>query len=142
MDSISISKDTLEAMASILRGYGYEVSLKDSETKESGIKKPYINNKFNKIRDLDLYSLGSCTCLFLSKTVVEDFKLCYYIAESADVTIGYLEEHEGDVGDIPIKTNRIGAGDHDIVEKLSNYDYVIKLSDVFKLMDSNEEFYA
>lgn len=138
----SISKDTLEGMASILRGYGYEVSLKESETKESGIKKPYINNKFNRISDLDLYSLGCCTCLFLSETVVEDFKQGDYIAVSEDVTIGYLGRHEGDVEDIRILTNRIDAGGRSILEKLSNYDYVIKLSDVFKLMDSNEEFYA
>lgn len=138
----SISKDTLEGMASILRGYGYEVSLKESETKESGIKKPYINNKFNKIRDLDLYSLGSCTCLFLSETVVEDFKRGDYIAVSGEVTIGYLWDHEGDVGDILIKTNRIDAGGRSILEKLSSYDYVMKLYDVFKLMGSTKEFYA
>lgn len=138
----SISKDTLEGMASILRGHGYEVSLKESETKESGIKKPYINNKFNKIRDLDLYSLGCETCLFLSEKVVNDFKRCDYVAVSQDVTIGYLGRHEGDVEDIRILTNRIDAGGRSILEKLSDYDYVIKLSDVFKLMDSNEEFYA
>ena len=137
----SISKDTLEGMASILRGYGYEVSLKESETKESGIKKPYINNKFNKIRDLDLYSLGCETCLFLNETVVKDFKLRDYVAVSGDVTIGYLGDHE-DVKDILIKTNRFSANYRNIVEKLSNYDYVIKLSDVFKLMGSNEEFNA
>lgn len=142
MDSISISKDTLEGMASILRGYGYEVSLKESEIKESDIKKPYIHYKFNKIRDLDLYNLGCESCLFLSEAVVEDFKQGDYIAVSEDVTIGYLWDHEGDVGDILIKTNRIDAGGRGIVEKLSNYDYVITLSDVFKLMDSNEEFYA
>lgn len=135
----SISKDTLEGMASILRGYGYKVSIKEPETKESGIKKPYINNKFNKIRDLDLYSLGCETCLFLSKTVVEDFKRCDYVAVSQDVTIGYIGDHE-DVEDILIKTNRISAGYRNIVEKLSYYDYVIKLSDVFKLMGSNEKF--
>lgn len=135
----SISKDTLESMASILRGYGYEVSLKESETKESGIKKPYINNKFNKIRDLDLYSLGCETCLFLSETVVKDFKLRDYVAVSGDVTIGYLGDHE-DVKDILIKTNRFSANYRNIAEKLSSYDYVIKLSDVFKLMGSNEEF--
>lgn len=139
----SISKETLEGMASILRGHGYEVSLKESETtKESGIKKPYIHNKFNKIRDLDLYNLGCETCLFLSETVVEDFKQGDYIAVSGEVTIGYLWDHEGDVGDILIKTNRIDAGGRGIVDKLSNYDYVITLSDVFKLMDSNEEFNA
>lgn len=135
----SISKDTLESMASILRGYGYEVSLKESETKESGIKKPYINNKFNKIRDLDLYSLGCETCLFLSETVVKDFKLRDYVAVSQDATIGYIGDHE-DVEDILIKTNRIDAGYRNIIEKLSSYDYVMKLSDVFKLMGSNEEF--
>ena len=135
----SINKDTLEGMALILRGYGYEVSLKESETKESGIKKPYINNKFNKIRDLDLYSLGCETCLFLSETVVKDFKLRDYVAVSGDVTIGYLGDHE-DVKDILIKTNRFSANYRNIAEKLSSYDYVIKLSDVFKLMGSNEEF--
>ena len=135
----SISKDTLESMASILRGYGYEVSFKESETKESGIKKPYINNKFNKIRDLDLYSLGCETCLFLSETVVKDFKLRDYVAVSQDATIGYIGDRE-DVEDILIKTNRIDADYRNIVEKLSSYDYVIKISDVFKLMGSNEEF--
>lgn len=139
-----MSKDALEGMASILRGYGYEVSLKESETKESGIKKPYINNTFNKIRDLDLYSLGYSTCLFLSESVVEDFKMEDYIAVSDYVTIGYLGEHEMDAGveNLLITTNRISAEGRGIEEKLSNYDYVIKLSDVLKLMGSNEEFYA
>ena len=45
---MSMSKDTLEGMAMILRDNGYEVSLKESN------KKPYVSNRFNKISNLDL----------------------------------------------------------------------------------------
>lgn len=141
---MSMSKDALEGMAAILRENGYEVALKESETKESDIKKPYIKNKFNKIRDLDLGSLAYDTCIFLSATVVEDFKLHDYIAGSYAVTIGYIERvnDDDDVEDILISTNRTIAKGCGILENLSAYDYVIKLSDVFKLMASNEEFNA
>ena len=140
----SMSKEALEGMASILRENGYEVLLKEDETKKSGIKKPYINNTFNKIRDIDLYSLGYSTCLFLGESVVEDFKMCDYIAVSDYVTIGYLGEHEADDGveDLLITTNRISAEGRGILETLSNYAYEIKLSDVLKLMGSKEEFYV
>ena len=136
---MNISKDTLEAMASILRGYGYKVTLQKSNTKI-----PYNSNRFNKIRDLDLKSLSYDTCLFLSETVVEDFKLYDRGAASQDVTIGYIGNNEDNdsVENILIKTNRISIDDCDIKEKLSDYDYVIKLSDVFKLMASNENFNA
>lgn len=137
---MSMSKDALEGMASILRENGYVVALKGSETEESDIKKPYINNKFNKIRDLDLKSLEYDTCIFLKEKVVNYFKLNDYVAGSCDVTIGYIESSYDE--DILIETSR---GDEDgitITEKLSDYDYVIKLSDVFKLMNSNEEFNA
>lgn len=144
---MSMSKDALEGMASILRENGYEVTLKESETDESDIKKPYINNKFNKIRDLHLGDIDYDTCLFLSENVVRDFKLHDYVACSSGVTIGYIERlYEDDyedndcVEDIVIKTNRTNPAGCTIVENLSDYHYVIKLSDVFKLMDSNEDF--
>ena len=140
---MSMSKDALEGMASILRENGYEVTLKESETEESDIKKPYIHNKFNKIRDLDLGSLAYDTCIFLSATVVEDFKLHDYVAGSYAVTIGYIERvNDEDVEDILINTNRTTAMGCGILENLSDYDYVIKLSDVFKLLDSNGDFNA
>lgn len=136
---MSMSKDSLEGMASILRENGYEVALKESD------KKPYINNKFNKIRDLDLESIAYDTCIFLSATVVEDFKLHDYTAGSYAVTIGYIKrvnDDDDDVEDILISTNRTNAKGCGILENLSDYDYVIKLSDVFTLMDSNEDFNA
>lgn len=139
---MSMSKDALEGMATILRENGYKVALKDSETKESDTKMPYNSNRFNKIRDLDLKSLSYDTCLFLSETVIEDFKLHDYGVASQDVTIGYIDndKNSDDIEDIIICTNRIGANDRGIKEMLSDYDYVIKLADVFKLMASNEEF--
>lgn len=149
---MSMSKDALEGMAMILRENGYEVALKESETKEADLKVPYNSYRFNKIRDLDLKSIVYDTCLFLSETVVEDFKLHDYAAGSCDVTIGYIEciyeddaEDEDNednycVEDIVIKTNRTNPAGCTIVENLSDYAYVIKLSDVFKLMDSNEDF--
>lgn len=144
----SMSKDALEGMAIILRENGYEVALKDSETKESDIKIPYNSHRFNKIRDLHLNNIFYDTCLFLSETAVEDFKLHDYVASSCSVTIGYIEhiyeddEEELNVEDIVIKTNRTNPAGCTIVENLSDYDYVIKLADVFKLMASNEEFNA
>lgn len=143
----SMSKDALKGMATILRENGYKVALKDSETKESDIKIPYNSHGFNKIRDLHLNNIFYDTCLFLSETAVEDFKLHDYVATSCSVTIGYIEhiyeddeEEELNVEDIVIKTNRTNPAGCTIVEKLSDYDYVIKLADVFKLMASNEEF--
>lgn len=144
----SMSKDALEGMATILRENGYEVALKDSETKESDIKIPYNSHRFNKIRDIHLNNIFYDTCLFLSETTVEDFKLHDYVASSCSVTIGYIEhiyeddEEELNVEDIVIKTNRTNPAGCTIVENLSDYDYVIKLADVFKLMASNEEFNA
>lgn len=145
--SMSMSKDALEGMASILRENDYEVTIKESETNESDIKKPYIDNKFNKICDIDLKSLEYDTCIFLSENVVRDFKLHDYVACSSGVTIGYIERlYEDDyedndcVEDIDIKTNRTNLAGCTIVENLSDYHYVIKLSDVFNLMASNEDF--
>lgn len=142
---MSMSKDALEGMASILRENGYVVALKESETEESDIKKPYIHNKFNKIRDLDLESIAFDTCIFLKENVVEDFNLHDYVTASANVTIGYIgrsyDEDEDDFDEEnSLKTNRDDVNDNPIVELLSDYDYVIKLSDVFKLMASNEDF--
>lgn len=147
---MSMSKDALEGMASILRENGYVVALKGSETEESDIKKPYVSNKFNKIRDLDLNALSYDTCMFLSETVVKDFKLHDYVAGNCGVTIGYIKRiyeddededaEEINVEDIVIKTNRTNPAGCTIVENLSDYAYVIKLSDVFKLMASNEDF--
>lgn len=147
---MSMSKDALEGMATILRENGYEVALKEAETKESDIKVPYNSHRFNKIRDLHLKTIYYDTCLFLSEGVVEDFKLHDYVAGSWGVTIGYIERiYEDDdeedaeeisVEDVVIKTNRINPAGCVIVEKLSDYAYVIKLSDVFKLMASNKDF--
>lgn len=136
---MSMSKDALEGMAMILRENGYEVSLKESD------KKPYVSNKFNKIRDIDLNDLSYDTCMFLKAGVVGDFEMHDYVAGSCDVTIGYIshyydeEEDDFDEENI-IRTNRKDTANNTIVEELSNYDYVIKLSDVFKLMASNEDF--
>lgn len=144
---MSKSKDMLECMATILRDNGYEVALKESDNET---KKPYIHNKFNKISDLDLNALSYDTCMFLSETVVKDFKLHDYVAGSCGVTIDYIERiyeddededaEEINVEDIVIKTNRTNPAGCTIVENLSDYAYVIKLSDVFKLMASNEDF--
>ena len=139
---MNINKDTLENMALILREYGYEVILKESKT-----KKPYIKNRFNKIRDLDLKSIALATCIFLKKNIVEDFNLHGYDVTSANVTIGYIGrsyyENEDDFDEEnSLKTNRDDVTGNPIVEMLSDYDYVIKLSDVFKLMSSNKEFNA
>lgn len=137
---MSMSKDALEGMASILRENGYEVALKESETEESDIKKPYINNRFNKIRNLDLQSIEYDTCIFLKEKVVDYFKLHDYVAGSCDVTIGYIESAYDEY--LLIKTSRSDEHGNSIVENLSDYDYVIKLSDVFELMASNEDFNA
>lgn len=138
---MSMSKDALEGMASILRENGYEVELKESNTKY------YQSNRFNKIRDLDLKSIEYETCIFLKENVVGDFKMHDYVAGSDGVTIGYIgrsyDEDEDDFDEEDnLKTNRSDVVGNTIVESLSDYDYVIKLSDVFKLMDSNEEFNA
>lgn len=144
---MSKSKDMLECMATILRDNGYEVALKESDNET---KKPYVSNKFNKISDLDLNALSYDTCMFLNGNVVSDFKLHDYVAGSWGVTIGYIERiyeddededaEEINVEDIVIKTNRTNPAGCTIVENLSDYAYVIKLSDVFKLMASNEDF--
>lgn len=138
---MSKSKDMLECMATILRDNGYEVTLNESD------KKSYVSNKFNKIRDLHLGDIDYDTCLFLSENVVRDFKLHDYVACSSGVTIGYIERlYEDDyedndcVEDIVIKTNRTNPAGCTIIENLSDYHYVIKLADVFKLMASNEDF--
>lgn len=126
-------------MALILQGNGYEVTFKEPNTKI-----PYNSHRFNKICDLDLKSLSYETCLFFNNVVIEDFKLHDYDTASQDVTIGYIGNVKDNVGieDIFIKTDRIGVNKCGIKEKLSDYDYVIKLSDVFKLMGSNKEFNA
>lgn len=137
---MSMIKDALEGMASILRESGYEVTLKESETEKPDIKKHYIKNKFNKIRDIDLKSIEYDTCVFLKEDAVNYFKMHDYIVASSDVTIGYIDSID-DVDPI-IKTSRSDKYYNSIVERIRNYDYVIKLSDVFELMDSNEEFNA
>lgn len=147
---MSMGKEALEGMATILRENGYNVALKESETKESDIKVPYNSHRFNKIRDIDLKGIFYDTCLFLSKTVVENFKLQDYAIGSCGVTIGYIGRiYEDDedaeeiyVEDIVIKANKTNPAGRTIVENLSDYDYVIKLSDVFELMASNENFGA
>lgn len=147
---MSMNKDALEGMAAVLRENGYEVSLKESDN-ESTPKKPYVCNRFNKIRDLNLNNIFYDTCLFLRETVVNDFNLNDFVAGSYGVTIGYIDRIEDDdddeddednycVDEVVIKTNRNNTADCTIVENLSKYDYVIKLSDVFKLMADNEAF--
>lgn len=139
---MNMNKDALEGMATILRENGYEVSFKETNN-ESTPKKPYICNKFNKIRDLDLHDLAYDTCMFLKRNVVDDFEMHDYIAGSCNVTIGYIEyyyDEDDEEGGYILKTNKTDVADDSIVEKLSNYDYVIKLSDVFKLMADNEAF--
>ena len=146
---MNMNKDALEGMAAVLRENGYEVSLKESDN-ESTPKKPYVSNKFNKISDLDLNAILYDTCMFLKGGVVVDFEMHDYIAGSCNVTIGYIERiyeddededaEEINVEDIVIKTNRTNPAGCTIVENLSDYAYVIKLSDVFKLMADNEAF--
>lgn len=138
---MSMNKDALEGMATVLRENGYTVSLKESDTKQ-----PYINNRFNKISDLDLDDIAYDTCMFLKKEVVADFALQDYATCSRDVTIGYVsysydEEEEEDFDEENIiKTDRKDANGKTIVEKISAYDYVIKISDVLQLMATNEDF--
>lgn len=136
----SMTKDALEGMATILRENGYEVTLKESDN-ESTKKKPYINNRFNKISDLDLKSLNYDTYLFIEDEAFDDIESGDYIVNSSCATIGYLDlDDDDDADEIDIETNRTTSNGYNITEKLKNYDYVIKLKDVIKLMASNEEF--
>lgn len=80
------------------------------------------------------------TCLFLRETIINDFNLNEFDAGSYGVTIGFIDRIEDDDDDNVIKTNRANTADCTIVENLSKYDYVIKLSDVFKLMADNKAF--
>ena len=138
---MNMNKDALEGMATVLRENGYKVSLKESDTKH-----PYINNRFNKISDLDLDDIAYDTCMFLKGEAVYDFGLHDYVTCSRDVTIGYVsysydEEEEEDFDEENIiKTDRKDTNGKSIVEKLSAYDYVIKLSDVLQLVATNEDF--
>lgn len=135
-----MNKDALEGMATVLRENGYKVSLKESDTKQ-----PYINNRFNKISDLDLDDIAYDTCMFLKGEVVDDFESHDYVTCSRDVTIGYVsysydeEEEDFDEENI-IKTDRKDTNGKTIVEKISAYDYVIRISDVLQLMATNENF--
>lgn len=129
---MNMNKDALEGMATVLRENGYEVSLKEPDT-----KKPYVSNRFNKICDLDLKSLSTDTCLFLDDFAVEDIESGDYIVDSSSVTIGYLDLSWDDTF---IKTNRTDSDGCYITEKLKKYDYVIKLKDVVKLMVDNNDF--
>jgi hypothetical protein len=133
---MSMSKDALECMATILRENEYEVTLKKSN------KKPYISNRFNKISDLDLTSLYTYTCLFIDDYAFDDIDTRGdYVVGSSSATIGYLDlERDYDADDVVIKTNRAYKDSDFITEELKKYDYVIKLKDVIKLMVSNEEF--
>ena len=137
---MNMNKDALEGMATVLRENGYEVSLKKSDTKQ-----PYISNRFNKISDLDLDDIAYDTCMFLNKDAVYDFDLHDYVAGSYSVTIGYVsysydEEDDDFDEETIIKTDRKDTDGKFIVEKLSDYDYVIKLSDVLQLMATNKDF--
>lgn len=138
---MSMSKDALEGMAVILRENGYEVALKESDNEFTN-KKPYVSNRFNKIRDLDLGSLECDTCLFIDDFAVDDIEKGDYLVGSSSATIGYLDlscDYDDD-DEIVIKTNRTAPNGRILTEKLKEYDYAIKLSDVFKLMASNEDF--
>lgn len=129
---MNMTENALEVMATILRENGYEISFKEPDT-----KKPYIRNRFNKIYDLDLKSLGTDTCLFLDSFAVEDIESGAYVVGSSSATIGYLDITWDDT---VIKTNRTDSEGNYITEKLKKYSYVIKLKDVVNLMVDNEDF--
>lgn len=138
---MSMNKDALEGMAAVLRENGYEVTLKESD-KETSTKKPYVSNRFNKISDLILESLDYDTCLFIDNYAFDDIDARRnYVVGSSCATIGYLDLERGyDADNIVIKTNRANSDGDFITEKLKNYDYVIKLKDVIKLMTENEDY--
>lgn len=138
---MTMNKDALEGMATILRENGYEVTLKESDN-ESTTKKPYVSNRFNKISDLDLKSLDYDTCLFIDDYAFDDIDTRGdYIVGSSCATIGYLDLERGyDEDDVVIKTNRAYKDSDFITEELKKYDYVIKLKDVIKLMAENEDY--
>lgn len=132
---MSMSKDALEGMATILRENGYKVTLKKSN------KKSYISNRFNKISDLDLTSLDTATCLFIDGFAFNDIEEGDYVVSSSSATIGYLGlKRDDDTDEVIIKTNRPDSDGYFIEEKLKKYGYVIKLKDVIKLMIDNEDF--
>lgn len=134
---MTMNKDALEGMATILRENGYEVTLKKSN------KKPYISDRFNKISDLDLTSLSTATCLFIDGFAFNDIEEGDYVVSSSSATIGYLKPKRDDNTDeVIIQTNRTSANPdgYYITEKLKKYAYVIKLKDVIKLMVDNDDF--
>lgn len=134
---MNMNKDALEGMAMILRENGYEVALKETDT-----KKPYASDKFNKISDLDLKSLDYDTCLFIDDYAFDDIDTRGdYVVGSSCATIGYLDlEHGYDADNVIIKTNRSDPDGDFITEELKKYHYVIKLKDVIKLMVENEDY--
>lgn len=138
---MNMNKDALEGMATVLRENGYEVTLKESDN-ENNTKKTYVNNRFNKISDLDLKSLDYDTCLFLDDYAFDDIdKREDYVVGSSSATIGYLDLEEDDNADtVIIKTNRTGLDSDFIKERLKKYAYIIKLKDVIKLMVKNEDY--
>lgn len=135
---MTMNKDALEGMATILRENGYEVTLKKSK------KKPYVSDRFNKISDLDLTSLSTATCLFIDGFAFNDIEEGDYVVSSSSATIGYLNlKHDGNTDEVIIQTNRADSTDPDgyyITEKLKKCAYVIKLKDVIKLMVDNEDY--
>lgn len=132
---MSMSKDALEGMATILRENGYKVTLKKSN------KKSYISNRFNKISDIDLTSLDTATCLFIDGFAFNDIEEGDYVVSSSSATIGYLDlKRDDDTDEVIIKTNRPDSDGYFMEEKLKKYGYVIKLKDVIKLMIDNEDF--
>lgn len=132
---MSMTKDALEGMATILRENGYEVTIKKSN------KKHYISNRFNKISDLDLTSLDTATCLFIDGFAFNDTEEGDYVVGSSSATIGYLGlKRDDDTDEVIIKTNKTDSDGYFIEENLKKYGYVIKLKDVIKLMIDNEEF--
>lgn len=120
----SMTKDTLEGMAAILRENGYIV-------KETRV--PYKVGEFNAIETLDLNTLSRETCIFVNEEGLEDLKGGIYCC-SSNITIGYIEYLPKDyiLKDVRILTNRDTANSSNYTENLSDYNYVCKVRDVFK----------
>lgn len=120
----SMTKDTLEGMAKILRENGYIV-------KETRV--PYKVGEFNPIETLDLNTLSCETCIFVNEEGLEDLKggICYC---SRNITVGYIEYLPNDyiLKDVRISTHRNATKTAGYEEELSKYDYVCKCRDVFK----------
>lgn len=128
----SMTKDTLEGMAAILRENGYIV-------KEN--RKPYKEGKFNLIETLDLNTLNRETCIFVTDEGLGELKSGVNIC-SMDSTIGFINYLNNDykTENVRISTNRDTANSSNYTEKLSDYTYVCKLKDVFNGFFGDDEW--